>query len=165
MRDTIDIVLVVSSRKKAPGLLKARRAGIPTEILETPPDWPKLTAVLRSRRVDLIFLLGFMKILPPSFVEEWRGRIANLHPSLLPAYPGLKSIEKCFVDKSTPGVTVHEVTAEMDAGPVLLQRRVGSTGGFDVHRDLAETEFEIHRSEHRLVREVMAKWNREAKLS
>ncbi len=160
MRDHVEIALVVSSKRKALGLLKAKRAGVPTLCVSNPVNWKELTLTLREHRIDSIFLLGFMKILPADFVKDWEGRMVNIHPSLLPAYPGLESIKKSFEDKSKMGVTVHQVTAKMDAGPILLQRECKGSRALHVHESEIKTEFEIHRSEHRLVREVLAKWNR-----
>jgi len=164
MRDHVDIGLVVSSRKKALGILKAKRAGVPVHILKVPVDWQELTHLLKSHGIERILLLGFMKILPSEFVHSWEGRIWNIHPSLLPQYPGLESIEKCFADQNPFGVTVHEVVAEMDAGPITLQRKVTSSDCLNLHQDVAATEFEIHRNEHRLVRELLSRgvtWNHE----
>ncbi len=165
MRDSVNIGLVVSSRKKALGVLKARRAGVPVLFLENPVNWDLLDQTLREHRIDSIFLLGFMKLLPEEFVNKWQKRIVNIHPSLLPAYPGLESIKKSFEDKNPMGITVHEVIPQMDAGPNVLQRAVKSTQNFDLYSDREETEQEFHRQEHRLVREVLAKWNRVVTLS
>lgn len=165
MRDHVDIGLVVSSRKKAPGVLKAKRAGVPVHFISNPVDWSELTKVLKASSIHSIFLLGFMKILPEAFVNQWKDRILNIHPSLLPAYPGLESIKQSFLDKKPMGITVHKVIAEMDAGAKLLQRKVKKTRSFDPHKDQEETENEFHRQEHRLVREVLAKWNRAVTLS
>ncbi len=161
MRDHIDIALVVSSRQKALGILKAKRAGIPVVVLDKNIHWMTLDSTLRKHGVERIFLLGFMKLLSVDFVAKWTGRIVNIHPSLLPSYPGLESLRKSFEDKSKMGVSVHEVTAEMDAGPILLKRQVGR-GRSQFFENYQETEFEIHRNEHRMVREVLAQWNRVA---
>src|SRR4051812_20001464 len=99
MRDHTEIGLVVSSRQKAAGILKARRAGIPVHVLANPINWNDLNNVLRAHNITHIFLLGFMKIIPENFVSVWMGRILNIHPSLLPAYPGLDSIKKSFTDR------------------------------------------------------------------
>jgi formyltetrahydrofolate-dependent phosphoribosylglycinamide formyltransferase len=150
MRDHVDIALVVTSRRKALGVLKAHRAGVPVFYF-APSDWSALEKSLTDYKIDFIFLLGFMKIIPGSFVAKWKGRILNIHPSLLPSYPGLDSIRKCYEDHQPLGVTVHEVTEEMDAGPIVYQRKVARG------EDLESTEFNVHRSEHKLVREVL--WN------
>jgi phosphoribosylglycinamide formyltransferase-1 len=142
-----EIVLSVSSKKSAPALVKAKRAGIPSLVLEKQVNWEALSAELKNRRINAIFLLGFMKILPESFVNSWPERIWNLHPSLLPAFPGKNSIEESFKARGNMGVTVHEVTAELDAGPIKLQFEI------EKKNNLSEAQLEISRSEQRLVRE------------
>jgi phosphoribosylglycinamide formyltransferase 1 len=165
MRDDVDIGLVVSSRKKALGVLKARRAGVPVHFLSNPVDWNELTKTLKAHNIHSIFLLGFMKILPESFVNQWKDRILNIHPSLLPTYPGLESIKLSFQDQKPMGITVHKVIPEMDAGPKILQRALKSSQTFELYKNQVDTENEFHRQEHRLVREVLAKWNRAVTLS
>lgn len=142
-------LVVYSSKALAPGLSKARRMGIPTVVLPNPIDWAALQKDLENRRIQKIFLLGFMKILPESFVQAWENRMFNLHPSLLPAYPGLHSFEKAYQDKAPLGVTVHKVIAELDAGPMLKQRSFlrGDTE--------SETRLRLSWTEQALVREVM----------
>ncbi|MGE3973788.1 MAG: formyltransferase family protein [Bdellovibrionales bacterium] len=164
MRDHVDIALVVSSKAQAPGLLKARRAGIPTLVLDKKVNWmsvsenhrPSLHQELVRHRVDKIFLLGFMKLLPQDFVNTWKGKMLNVHPSLLPLYPGLKSIEKAYEKKDVIGVTVHEVIAEMDAGTPISQRLVLKKE--ETLSSIEQTENLVHLSEHRLVRESVRKW-------
>lgn len=117
----IDLSLVISSKKSAAGLVRAKRAGVPTMVLEKNINWEKLSIELKKRKVCGILLLGFMKIIPAQFVNEWTGRMFNIHPSLLPLYPGVGSLEKSFNDKAKMGVTFHEVTEGMDEGPRLAQ--------------------------------------------
>lgn len=152
LRDTVDIAFVVSSKADAHGLLRARRSGIPALVLPKPVDWTLLDAELRRRRIDRIFLAGFMKLLPTEFVRRWKGRMLNIHPSLLPLYPGLDSIERAHADGKPLGCTVHGVNEEMDAGPRYLQRKV--MGG---NLSLPDSEFLAHLSEYRLVREALWK--------
>lgn len=116
--------VVISSSPTAAGLGKARRLGITTYILEKSIDWKKLARFLQLWRVDGIFLLGFMRILPAWFLETVKIRVINLHPSLLPHYPGLQAFEKAYADRATLGVSVHEVVAKVDAGPILLQKKM-----------------------------------------
>jgi phosphoribosylglycinamide formyltransferase-1 len=142
-----EIVLGVSSKQSAPAIQKAKRAGIPSLVLEKEVNWEALSTELKNRRINAIFLLGFMKMLPESFVNSWQGRIWNLHPSLLPAFPGKNSIEESFSAKAKMGVTVHEVTAQMDAGPRKLQFEIKTKN------NLNEAQLEISKSEQRLVRE------------
>jgi len=162
LRDEIDVRLVVSSTPKAYGLLRARRAGVPTMLTPFLPetkkiDWPELGRVLRARGVTHIFLAGFMKIVPASFVAEWQGRIVNLHPSLLPKYPGLRSIERAYEDGADIGITVHEVNEEVDAGKVICQRRCLKADEVREY-SLREVEFFVHVDEQRTVKEVARRW-------
>jgi phosphoribosylglycinamide formyltransferase 1 len=157
MRDLLDIRVVVSSNAKAPALLKAKRAGVPTLLLDKKIDWQKLDRDLRAYSVNHIFLAGFMKVVPADFVARWNGKILNLHPSLLPAYPGLKSIERAFEEHADLGVSVHVVNEGVDEGPVLAQRRTIAAAHI-ASRSLQELEFKVHVDEQRLVRETMVKW-------
>lgn len=151
------ISLVISSSANSPGILFARRYGISYKILEKPIDWKFVHSLLLEERIDFIFLLGFMRLLPAEFVNLWPRKMLNLHPSLLPDYPGLKSIEKAFDSKDNVGVTVHEVTAEMDAGPIVLQRI--AVDKEKVQRsNLNDVEFLTHVREQELVREGIRQW-------
>ncbi|PIS10105.1 MAG: hypothetical protein COT73_11130 [Bdellovibrio sp. CG10_big_fil_rev_8_21_14_0_10_47_8] len=154
----LDIAVCVSSRKNAYGLKRAERWGVPSLVLDKNPSWQELTKDLRRRRVNRIFLLGFMKILPAEFVQDWQGQIWNLHPSMLPAYPGKNAIEASYQDGASMGVTIHEVTAEMDAGPRLLQFKVAEAASDNKkgvhHFSLAEAKTVISQAEQRLVREL-----------
>jgi phosphoribosylglycinamide formyltransferase 1 len=159
--DEIDLRVVVSSNREAHGLLRARRAGVPTEF--TPLidgtkriDWAALTRSLRARGVTHLVLAGFMKIVPPEFVAAWRGRIVNLHPSILPAFPGLKSIERAHAERSDMGLSVHEVNEQVDAGRLILRRRclkAQDVGGYH----LAFAEYLVHLEEQRALKDVVAR--------
>lgn len=142
-------LVVYSSKPSAPGLSKAKRMGIPTVVLPNPIDWEALQADLENRRIQKIFLLGFMKIIPESFVQKWENRMFNLHPSLLPLYPGLQSFEKAYTDGAPLGATVHRVITELDAGPILKQR------SFLRAPTESETRLRLSWTEQSLVREVM----------
>lgn len=163
LRDEIDIRLVISSRANAPGLLRARRAGIPT--LLTPfiqgtkkIDWDFLYTELKSALVTHVFLAGFMKIVPPAFIARFpAGSIVNLHPSLLPAYPGLNSIERAHSEGTELGATVHEVVAEVDAGKIICQRHTLS-GQALAACPFPEAEFLVHVDEQRIIKETLRKW-------
>lgn len=125
------IVTVVSNRKEAAGRAKAEKAGIP-EICLAPKDFScakefedSLHNHLIKNEIQLVCLAGFMRILSADFVKNWTDRILNIHPSLLPDYPGLDPQGRALADGRTEtGCTVHVVTAQMDAGPIILQRRV-----------------------------------------
>ncbi len=117
---------MVSSKRSALGLARSRRAGIPTLVLEKSIDWDLVYRELNTRKISRIFLLGFMKVVPAAFIDKWSERpsrkIWNLHPSLLPKFPGLKGFEKSFEAESDVGATVHQVTARLDAGPIVKQK-------------------------------------------
>lgn len=158
------ISLVVSSDEKALGLAKARRAGIPTLVVpkvrdlesgKLKIDWEILDQKLRAARIDAIFLLGFMRILPASFLEKWKGRVWNLHPSLLPSFPGLRSIERAFESKSPLGATLHFVEPEVDSGSIVKQADVGYS---DLTRgSVAAAEFFVHLAEQTLVKGMFSR--------
>ncbi len=150
------IALVVTTHARAGGVLRAKRAGIPVHILARPVDWRALTHELQLRKINKIFLLGFMKILPVEFINEWRDAIVNLHPSLLPAYPGLESIERAYQERNDLGVTVHKVIPEVDAGEILLQKKT-LLGERILSQSLQEVELRIHQDEQILVRSILRK--------
>ncbi len=122
MQHQLQIVTVISSKKNTRGELKAKRYGIPTFHFSKIISYQDLSKHLLSLRVDLIFLAGFMKILPPEFVQTWQHRIFNIHPSLLPDFPGLNAIENSYESNQEMGATIHEVTNVMDGGPRFLQQ-------------------------------------------
>jgi len=124
-----NIALVISSKESALGIKKARRLGIPT--LVTPLvagskviDYSQIQFELLNRSIDQIFLLGYMKIIPGSFLKLWAGRIWNVHPSLLPAFRGSRALERSFEEGAELGASIHGVIEELDAGPVVLQKRM-----------------------------------------
>jgi len=124
-------VLVVSNRPNAGGLGKSQKAGIDTAVVDHRDFDTReafdtaLLARLKEARPDVVCLAGFMRILTPGFVEAWQGRMLNIHPSLLPKYPGLNTHQRAIDAGDTEaGCTVHEVIPELDAGPTLGQARV-----------------------------------------
>lgn len=116
---------LIYANKKCSGLAWAiRRGSKPVVVsLKLNEDWLKFASDLNQKKVRRVLLLGFMKIIPPSFLENFKGEVINLHPSLLPYYPGLKSIEKAFKDGATMGATLHKVTEGVDEGPSLMMRQ------------------------------------------
>ncbi|MDZ4082726.1 MAG: formyltransferase family protein [Bdellovibrionales bacterium] len=156
-----EIELVVSSAENVAGLAKAKRSGVPVMIAPKTAggkiDWDQLTVDLKRRKIDMIFLLGFMKIVPGKFIDQWANRILNLHPSLLPAYPGLNSIERAFVAGSELGASVHLVVPQVDAGRVLKQRRsLEAASGNERHSmPFAIADFLVHVDEQRLVKNMV----------
>jgi phosphoribosylglycinamide formyltransferase-1 len=125
------IAVVVSSRAGAPGLERAAAAGIPTAVV-APKDHVSREACdraivdeLRAHGVELVCLAGYMRLITPAFVESFPNAILNVHPSLLPAFPGLDAQHQAWTHGvKVSGATVHFVTAELDAGPIVLQAAV-----------------------------------------
>jgi folate-dependent phosphoribosylglycinamide formyltransferase PurN len=152
VQSQIDLRLVVSSKEDAYGLLRARRSGIPSLILPKKNDWQALQEELNKRKIDFLFLLGFMKLLPADFCRRWQGRIFNVHPSLLPKYPGLQAMEKSHAEKAAMGVTVHVVTAGMDEGPAVYQKPVIKENHF---MSFAEAQLKMSFTEQNLVRRLV----------
>ena len=132
------ISLVVSNRPGAGGLTIAQRAGIETALIDHQRYTTReafdqdLAGVVDSALPDLIVLAGFMRILTPEFVARFAGRLMNIHPSLLPLYPGLHTHQRALDNgDSHAGATVHYVTGELDGGPPVLQARVPVNSGDD----------------------------------
>jgi len=122
-----EIAAVISNRSDAPGLEEAKRRGLdarllPSKGLEREAYDRQVVAVLQEKQVDLVCLAGFMRLLSPYFVSQFPNRVLNIHPSLLPAFPGLEAQRQALEHgvKFT-GCTVHFVDENLDAGPVILQ--------------------------------------------
>ena len=150
----IEIAAVASSRADARGLARAEAAGIETGVfsLAEEPDRGRrdeaLAGWLEERGVDLVVLAGFMELLTPGFIRRFAGRIVNVHPALLPAFPGLGAIEQAIEHGvKVAGVTVHFVDEGVDSGPILLQE------AFELpyHRDISAIRQHFHDVEHRLL--------------
>jgi phosphoribosylglycinamide formyltransferase-1 len=150
----IEIVGVASSRADAPGLRRAERAGVETAVFPVADhsdrrardralgDW------LEDRKVDLVVLAGFMEVLGAEFVRRFAGRVVNVHPSLLPAFPGVRAIEQAIEHGvKVTGVTVHYVDEDVDSGAIILQEALE----LPYPAAIAETEERVHRIEHRLL--------------
>jgi phosphoribosylglycinamide formyltransferase 1 len=127
----LQIVVVVSNKADARGLDRARKASIPTECIANQDFSDRqsfdqaLIDVIDRYSPTLIILAGFMRILTPKFVAHYHGRILNIHPSLLPAYPGLHTHQRAIDNKDKwHGCTVHFVTDQLDGGPPIIQGRV-----------------------------------------
>lgn len=126
-----EIALVIANRADAAGLAHAATAGIASVVIPH-RDHPSreafdavLTAALENAAVDLVCLAGFMRLLTPGFVTRWRDRLVNIHPSLLPAFPGLDTHARALAaGVRFTGCTVHFVRTEMDAGPIIVQAAV-----------------------------------------
>lgn len=152
MSECVRVSLVVSSQSEAWGVARARRHGVPVLVLPKKIDWIGLHRELISRGVQKIFLLGFMRLLPAEFVSLWSGSIWNIHPSLLPKFPGLHAIEKSFAAQEDMGVTVHEVNEGMDEGLKIYQAFSISRRALSSTIDLSRAQDLISRDEQRLVR-------------
>jgi phosphoribosylglycinamide formyltransferase-1 len=128
----VELVLVVSDRAAAPILARARAHGVPALFLD-PAGLSReaydahVSEVLQESGAQLVLMIGYMRIVSAAFVEAWRGRLLNVHPSLLPAFGGMmdKSVHQAVLDAGVPetGCTIHQVTEDVDAGPIVLQRR------------------------------------------
>lgn len=132
---------------------RAKRLGIRWEKLEKP--WQKsLNKKLEELEPDLIVLAGFMRILPAEIVKRWRWKIVNIHPSLLPAFPGTHAIEKAYeYGVKVTGITIHFVDEGVDTGPIIFQKAL------EIRKDwsLEKLEEEIHKIEHRYYSVVIQK--------
>ena len=149
-----EIVVVISNRADAGGLEKARACGVAAVAIESKPfgkDRAAFEAVLQSaldqHKIDLICLGGFMRLFTAEFVQRWYGRMLNIHPSLLPSFPGLDPQGQALrAGVKISGATVHFVIPETDAGPILMQGAVAVRDD-DTPETLAERILEI---EHRI---------------
>jgi phosphoribosylglycinamide formyltransferase 1 len=145
-----EIVLVVSNRPDAPGLAHARAAGVATAVIDHTAFGDKREAFeralddeLRSNRIDLVCLAGFMRLLTPWFVARWSGRMLNIHPSLLPQFKGLDTHRRALeAGVKRHGATVHFVVPEMDSGPIVAQDSVAVRDG-DTEATLAARVLEL----------------------
>ena len=155
-----EIALVLSNRPGAEGIAYARAAGVATAVIDHKiqagrEDFERtMQAMLELHRIEIVCLAGFMRLLSPWFVNQWPGRMINIHPALLPAYKGLHTHQRALADGATThGCTAHFVVAEMDAGPVILQATVPVRAG-----DTAETlAARVLVEEHRIYPMALAK--------
>jgi len=157
-RDGIEVACVASNKPSALALRRAADAGIETGVVEREEfggreqrdaamaDW------LEQRDLGLVVLAGYMELLSASFVARFRDRMINVHPALLPSFPGLDAIEQALDHGvKVTGVTVHFVDEGVDSGPILLQQAVP----VPADRDREALEEEIHRVEHELLPEAI----------
>lgn len=127
----VEIRAVISNRPHAPGLERARRARIPTQVIDHSAFATRaqfdaaLQSAIDALQPQLVVLAGFMRILTPDFVRHYLGRMLNIHPSLLPKYPGLNTHQRVLdAGEREHGASVHFVTGELDGGPLIAQARV-----------------------------------------
>jgi phosphoribosylglycinamide formyltransferase-1 len=157
-RNGIEVACVASNKPGAKALERAAQAGVETRVFERAEhsdraardaamaDW------LAERDIDLIVLAGYMELLSPGFVRRFRNRIVNVHPALLPSFPGLDAIGQALDHGvRVTGVTVHFVDEGIDSGAIILQRVVG----VPYTRDRSQLEKEIHDVEHELLPEAI----------
>ena len=146
-------VLVLSNDPAAGGLAKAAALGVATAAVDHRPFGrdraafeAELLKPLLAAEPDILCLAGFMRILTPDFIRRFEGRMLNIHPSLLPKYPGLHTHQRALdAGDAEAGCTVHEVTAELDAGPLLGQARVPVLPGDDADSLAARVLVQEHR--------------------
>ena len=127
-KSPIEIVLVISNNSKAKGLIFAKRKNIKNKVfnfINKKEAENKVLKELKKEKVDLICLAGFMKILSKNFIQKFKGKILNIHPSLLPKYKGLNTHLKAIKNKDKySGCTVHLVNSKLDAGKIILQKKI-----------------------------------------
>ncbi len=152
-----EIAVVVSNREGAPGIDRARQRGLDARVIPSKglqrEDYDRLVvAALREKSVDLVCLAGYMRLLSPYFVGEFRGRILNIHPSLLPSFPGLEAQRQALEHGARfTGCTVHFVDENLDAGPIVAQAVVPIEDA-----DTVETlSARILKEEHRIYTEAV----------
>ena len=154
-RDGIEVVAVASNRAEARGLERARGAGVETAVFprggfaDRPARDVAMADWLEERGAELVVLAGYMELLSPEFVRRFAGRLINVHPSLLPAFPGLRAIEQAIeYGVKVMGVTVHFVDEGVDTGPIIAQE------AFEVDPyalDVDAIEARVHAVEHQLL--------------
>ncbi|EWH06713.1 phosphoribosylglycinamide formyltransferase [Pseudoalteromonas lipolytica SCSIO 04301] len=161
-----NIAAVISNKADAYGLERAKNAGIQTRVLSH-KDFDsreaydaELMDIIDSFEPNLVVLAGFMRILTPNLVQKFKGKMLNIHPSLLPKYQGLNTHQRAIDAKDdVHGVSVHFVTEELDGGPVVLQAKVPV-----LENDTAETLAQrVHQQEH-IIYPLVVKWFSEQRL-
>ena len=154
-----EVAIVISDKPAAVGLERARERGIETLVIErggrTRPEHDReIIAALAARQIDLVCLAGYMRVLSSEFIDAYRGRILNIHPSLLPAFPGLDAQRQTLEHGAkVSGCTVHFVDESLDGGPIVAQREV------PVHEDdtVESLSARILVEEHKLYAEAVAR--------
>jgi phosphoribosylglycinamide formyltransferase-1 len=157
-KEGIEVVGVGSDKPDARALERARAGGIETAVFlrdqyaDREARDAAMAAWVEARGADLVVLAGYMQLLSPAFVGRFRNRVVNIHPALLPAFPGLDAIDQALeAGVETTGVTVHFVDEGIDTGPAIVQREVPVPEG----RDRARLEEAIHAVEHELYPEAI----------
>jgi phosphoribosylglycinamide formyltransferase-1 len=164
-QDAYEIVLVISNTPNAAGLDRAREAGVEALTLDHKPYGKDREAferdldnLLVQRNVEIVALAGFMRVLTPYFVRAWSGRLVNIHPSLLPKFPGTKTHERALeAGEKEHGATVHLVVEEVDAGEIIGQASMPVLAG-DTPESLADRVLAL---EHKLYPDCLIKLARQ----
>ena len=155
------IAVVISNRADAPGIENARRRGLKAVVIPS-KGCPReehdrlVVAALREAAVELVVLAGYMRLLSPWFIQQFRQRIVNIHPSLLPAIPGLEAQKQAFdYGVKVSGCTVHFVDEDLDHGPILVQRVVPVLPGDDDHTLAARILKQEHQAYSEAIRMII----------
>jgi phosphoribosylglycinamide formyltransferase-1 len=161
-----EIATVISNKADVKGLERAQNANIPTSVIahqhypERTSFDARLSQEIDKHQPDLIVLAGFMRILTADFVKRYEGRLINIHPSLLPKYPGLHTHQRALdAGDNEHGVTVHFVTAELDSGPNIVQAKVNI-----FESDTAETLAKRVLTQEHIIYPIAVKWFLEGRL-
>lgn len=168
----LDIALVISNKPGAYGLERAKQAGIDSLVVDHQNFTSRLSfdqalmSAIESADAELIILAGFMRILTTDFVTRYQGKLINIHPSLLPKYPGTQTHQRVLeAGDKWHGASVHFVVPEVDAGPIIAQGRLAVRYGTSHAKDSTETlQQRIHKIEHQLYPQV-AGWFAAGRLS
>lgn len=155
-----NLALVVSDKRQAFALKRAKKAGIKTLFVD-PKKFPTKEAYekfiighLKKEKVHLLVLSGFMRIVGPTLIRQYKNRILNIHPALLPAFKGAHAIQDAFrYGASVTGVTVHLVDEKVDHGPIVMQEAVRVSGA----ESLKDMEERVHQVEHKIYSQAIAK--------
>ena len=157
-RDNVEVVAVASDRPDARALERARAAGVATALFplrmyaDRDSRDDAIAAWLLQRGTDLVVLAGYMQLLSPAFLATFPHRVINVHPALLPAFPGLNAVEQALAyGVKVFGVTIHFVDEGVDTGPVILQRAIEVPDA----RDAADVLERLHAIEHELLPEAV----------
>jgi phosphoribosylglycinamide formyltransferase-1 len=147
-----EIAIVISNRADAPGLESAKRRGLNAQLIPSKGRVREehdadLIAAIKQAQVDLVCLAGYMRLLSPDFIRAFSNRIVNIHPSLLPAFPGMDAQRQALeYGVKVTGCTVHLVDEHLDHGPIILQKTVPVLDGDDVHTLSARILEQEHRA-------------------
>jgi phosphoribosylglycinamide formyltransferase 1 len=155
------IAVVISNKPDAGGIETAKQLGLATEVIpskgrEREDHDREVVAALQQRKVDLLCLAGYMRLLSPWFVRQFPQRILNIHPSLLPAFPGLEAQQQAFVyGVKVAGCTVHLVDEELDHGPVIVQKAIPVLDTDDEHSLAARILEQEHKAYSEAINQVL----------